>query len=296
MPDPRTSSPHDLWDVRWQRLADSSPQLRTQAASPRLWWSFYDQFAPLWDELTVGTVDVGGRLAELARKRQLFRAGNRVIEVGCGTGGLALALAARGAQVTAVDQSLGMIGTLRHRVQRARQPGIVAAVANWRCLRFNRGFDLAVACCVPDVLRPEGLRQLERLSHERCMVVLGHGEGVFPLRRQIWRRAMSEPLPEAGHMLPIVVGTLEAVGRRPAQVCVSWPARLDVDVANARAFFESYFAVLGCAGDRAREAIEEVLGQHLRDGRVRCTGRIDLVVLWWTVRGSKAANDAAASA
>jgi hypothetical protein len=159
-------------------------------------------------------------------------------------------------------------------------------------LRSERAFQLAAACCVPDALSPDGLCELDRLSCRHCLVVLGDGNDVFPLRRRIWRRAMTEPLPPKGWLPPFVTGALEAMGRQPCRARLNWPARLDVDADDARAFFEAYFSTLGCAGLRLREAIEDVISPHLRDGRVRCTGTVELVAVWWRAGGPKAADEA----
>ncbi|MCU0305833.1 MAG: hypothetical protein MUC56_17410, partial [Thermoanaerobaculales bacterium] len=75
---------------------------------------------------------------------------------------------------------------------------------------------------------------------------------------------------------------------------MSWPARLDVDADDARTFFEAYFSTLGCSGRRLRDTIEDVIEQHLRDGRVRCTGRIDLTAVWWRAGDPTAEHGAAA--
>ena len=67
--------------------------------------------APAAEEL----VDVAG-----------IRAGDRVLDVGCGTGNAALAAAARGAVVSAVDPSPGLVALARGS---ARTPPAPA----WRC-------------------------------------------------------------------------------------------------------------------------------------------------------------------
>jgi SAM-dependent methyltransferase len=278
------------WELRWRQLAGASPQLRAQATDPGRWRMLYDRVAPLWDVLSAGVEGTGGRIAALARQRRLLRPEDRVLEVGCGTGSLALAMAEQGALVTAIDQSPGMIRVLRGKLPGTPRPGVVAAVADWHRLRPTRSFQLAAACCVPDALSPAGLRELDLLSCRHCLVVLGHGGDAFPLRRQIWLRAMTEPLPPTGRLLPLVIGALGAMGRQPRRTRLSWPAWLDVDADDARVFFDAYFSTIGCTGVRLREAIEDVIGSYVHDGRVRCPGTIDLVAVWWRAGGPGAAT------
>lgn len=84
----------------------------------------------------------------------------RVLEIGCGTGALARAMARRGARVTAIDLSPEMI-----HVARSRTPGHLAIeyrVADLAKLA-PRGFDVAVAV---DTLRHLDLADaLERMAN-----------------------------------------------------------------------------------------------------------------------------------
>jgi SAM-dependent methyltransferase len=66
-----------------------------------------------------------------SRLEQLFRPPQRVLELGCGTGVDALALARRGVEVVAIDASPGMIQIAR---QKAAPPGRVA----FHCLPMER--------------------------------------------------------------------------------------------------------------------------------------------------------------
>jgi len=287
-----TAAVQDTLELGWRRLAEATPQLRIQASRPEQWRRFYDRAAPHWEMLTAGVPGVGAHVAELARERGLMRPDERVIEVGCGAGNLALAMAERGARVTAVDESRGMIGVLEDRLRDRTEPNVAPVLGDWHRLRRDQAYDLAVACCLPDALRPDGLRRLEGLSRRHCLVVLGHGQDAFPLRRQIWRRVMDEPLPPTGRMLPFVVGALRSMGRQPHQLRLSWSSRLDVEADWARDFFLAYFTTLGRTGVRLREAIEHVIKPHLHDGRVQCQGRINLAAVWWRAVGSGAAQEA----
>ncbi len=108
-------------------------------------------------------------------------AGDRVLDVGCGTGELSLLMARKGAQVVGIDLSEGMLAVGREKVAQA---GLTAQVAllpgNASHLEFADGEFDAVAsafvlrnvadleCCLAEmarVVRPGGRAAILELSH-----------------------------------------------------------------------------------------------------------------------------------
>jgi SAM-dependent methyltransferase len=88
-------------------------------------------------EATWHDVECGAYTADLADWIQLAReAAGPVLELGCGTGRVALALAAAGAEVTAVDSSPALLAALHARAR---------ALADVRELSLGRTFELIAA-------------------------------------------------------------------------------------------------------------------------------------------------------
>src|SRR5947209_11389544 len=88
--------------------------------------AFYEHVARGYDLVAASYDDVEGRneLSERVRRYTLeaalkvFRPGNRILELGCGTGRDAVALARRGIRVDATDVSPAMTAATRARVLR----------------------------------------------------------------------------------------------------------------------------------------------------------------------------------
>ena len=93
----------------------------------------FDELAADYDA-TFSDSALGKTLRSLvsARLEQVFRAPQRVLELGCGTGVDALALARRGVEVVAIDASQGMIQVARQKA--VPPPGRVA----FHCLPMER--------------------------------------------------------------------------------------------------------------------------------------------------------------
>ena len=83
----------------------------------------YDAMAASYDQLI--EEDAWMRRVLWSRHRRLFEPGDRVLDLGCGTGADSVALARRGVSVVAADVSLTMIATLR---LRTGDPGQAAPI------------------------------------------------------------------------------------------------------------------------------------------------------------------------
>lgn len=100
----------------------------------------------------------GGAITEVYRRvaAEVCGAGRRVLDVGCGTGSLALACAEGGARVIGVDRDAGMLDVARSKTP----PGASVEWVELGALeledRFAPGaFDAAVSCLVFSELMPE---------------------------------------------------------------------------------------------------------------------------------------------
>jgi SAM-dependent methyltransferase len=140
-----------------------------------------------------------GRLSGLSfAVRQYAPAGGRVLDLGCGTGELARALAAAGLQVTGCDISSQML--LRAAGEGGRCAGWVQLKPDWRRLPFTSAvFDVVVAASVLEYVGEPAvvLRECARVLRPGGVVLYTVPELRHPVRwaewcaRQLARRAPS---------------------------------------------------------------------------------------------------------
>jgi len=106
-------------------------------------WEGWDEYAPFYDWENARTL---GR-RDVPFWRQLARhAGGPVLELGCGTGRIALPLGRAGASVVGLDRSAPMLARARQRVRRSRLQGRVRLVrGDIRLLPFAGAFPLVIA-------------------------------------------------------------------------------------------------------------------------------------------------------
>jgi ubiquinone/menaquinone biosynthesis C-methylase UbiE len=146
----------------------------------------------------------GGMIAAIYRQvaERAAAPGRRVLDVGCGTGGVALACAARGARVVGIDVNAGMLKVARDKAARREPPPEI----DWIELgameledRFEPDtFDAVVSCLVFSELSPDerayALRVARRLLHAGGGVVIA--DEVAPRGRvaRTWRWVRRLPL------------------------------------------------------------------------------------------------------
>jgi ubiquinone/menaquinone biosynthesis C-methylase UbiE len=147
--------------------------------------------------LSRGAIDaVYERIAELAATP-----GRRVLDIGCGTGGVALACAARGARVTGIDINAGMLEVARGKAALA---GLGDRV-DWLLLgameiedRFpEASLDAAVSCLVFSELLPEERSYVLEKVRSRLVpggvVVIAAEVRPRPWGRRVWQRVRRLP-------------------------------------------------------------------------------------------------------
>lgn len=114
--------------IEWREVTSPSPSEDAHAGIPPTRTSrlergsadAFDALAADYDE-TFTTSVLGTRMRAAVHRRldACFAPGQRLVELGCGTGEDALYLARRGLEVTAIDRSAAMVETAREKVERA---------------------------------------------------------------------------------------------------------------------------------------------------------------------------------
>ena len=167
--DESAQTAHPSWRQYSQSVGEASRSTRTQETVS----SYFDDHVVFWDDV-YRSFDVFSVIHQERRQRALklvdslgLTDGSRVLEVGCGTGRFAVALASRGFHVDAIDASPGMV---RATEERARQEGLDAVLrcrqADVQRLDFDKEkYQLVIALgVVPWVPDPSGaVREMARV-------------------------------------------------------------------------------------------------------------------------------------
>ena len=220
---------------------------------------------------------IAGRLIQ----EHLIREGSTILDIGCGPGNLSVALAEQHMQVTALDQSQGMIRVLKQKLDRLGDLPVHAMTGDWQALSDTPVHDTAIAAFFPEACSPGGIHHMETLAAKSCVLILGDGGETFALRRNIWNKVMPAPCPASGFHSVCAAGYLSAAGRSPSIIRLSIPAALEVDEPIVRTFYMAYFTMFGVRAKNLEAAIHEGVAPFLNQGRVCLRGNTRLVIVGW---------------
>jgi ubiquinone/menaquinone biosynthesis C-methylase UbiE len=158
-------------------------------------------------------------LAKLALERTSVKAGDRVLDIGAGTGALAHQAAALGASVTAIDFSPNMVARLTQRL--APYPECRALMMDGQALTFedstfDAAFSIMAATLFPDW--GAGLDEAVRVVRPGGWLGIVHwaspeGSDIFTILRRALKRL---PLPIGSPAAPMVTALLSADELRAA--------------------------------------------------------------------------------
>jgi SAM-dependent methyltransferase len=162
----------------------------------------FDAKAPGWSGKYRPGGPLSGRLALLsAAVGRHAKAGDRVLDLGCGTGELACRLAAGGLRVTGCDISPNMLARAAAR-DGAGCRAWVRLAPDWRSLPFETAaFDLVVAASVLEYVTEPGtvLRECARVLRPGGVVLYTVPDLRHPVR---WAEWCARPLARLGHRAP----------------------------------------------------------------------------------------------
>ncbi|MCD4675906.1 MAG: class I SAM-dependent methyltransferase [Desulfobacula sp.] len=149
----------------------------------------------------------------------LFK-GMKVLEIGCGTGMVAMEVAKHGAKVTALDFSKGMLEKFKQDITPDIKNNITILYEDWHKIDiekkgWKKKFDLVIAFMSPGVAGPKAFFKMMSCSKKGCAIRGWAAKRKQPILSDLWEKIMETPLEDKPQSILYKINLLFSLGFFP---------------------------------------------------------------------------------
>ncbi len=254
-----------FWTREWEKDKSSDTYAVHKGFSTPDYW---DKASATYNKSNKEVLDrrTEKTLAQLARKGLLFE-GMKVLDIGCGTGLMAMALAQKGAQVTAIDFSSGMLDRFQSDLPSGLEHRITLLQEDWHTLNiletgWEKSFDLVLAFMSPGVATPDAFFKMIQCAKKGCAIRGWAARRQHPILMDLWQKIMDRPLDDKPQSILYKINLLFSLGLFPdiSFDTVEWDQSIPVEkeVDNQLAFFSK-------VSSRPEPELRSIIQDYLAD-------------------------------
>jgi cyclopropane fatty-acyl-phospholipid synthase-like methyltransferase len=161
-----------------------------------------------------------GKIISALKNCDLLFDNMRVLEIGCGTGMLAMELARNGAVVTAIDFSEKMLEQFRNDIAPDIEKNITILQEDWHNIDieakgWEKQFDLVIAFMSPGVASPKSFFKMMNCSKKGCAMQGWAAKRNHPILSDLWEMIKKAPLEDKPQSILYKINLLFSLGYFP---------------------------------------------------------------------------------
>jgi len=259
-----------FWINEWEQDKSSDTYAVHKGFSTSDYW---DKASATYDKSEKEVQDrrLGKTLGLLKQKGLLFE-GMKVLEIGCGTGLLAMALAENGAHVTALDFSQGMLDRFSQRLTPDLADRVSILSEDWHTLDiqkkgWEKQFDLVVAFMSPGVATADAFFKMMACSKNGCAVRGWAARRQNEILTDLWKKIMGTTLDDKPQSILYKINLLFSMGLFPDIVfdTVEWDQKMGLEQE-----FDNQMAFFAKVNDKKPQAeLETIIREYLESKAVK---------------------------
>jgi len=253
------------WDDEWQNAHERS-MLKVTPENEERWRVFWSLDAEYYLDEVRSEAAFYDQVIDRLYREGWVRWNDKVLDVGCGPGTLALPLSPKVGSVTALDEAEGMLLTLNEECKVRGIGNIITKRSSWKDAKYQEEFDLVLASLSPAVRCGEDLLAMERASRGRCCLITACPSDWMNLRNELWESVIGRFTPSDAYSVRYPFNLLLDRNRSPelfrvnARTVVRHPSEDVID------HFIRYFRIFTDMDDDKQGKVRRYVLSRSQDG------------------------------
>lgn len=263
--------------------AGNHGDIQTRIERNERWIPYYSYLAKAREEAQAEIDPHAAAITKELFSRGLLREGDRVLDIGSGTGGYAHAFAAHGLRVTALEMDGESLAVCRAQAELMGLCNIEYEHQMWETFAPSQQYDFVFTSMCPAICNYDELVRMQGYATHACGII-AVTRGSFDMhRKKLMERLQVRPV---GGMTTEAIwyySALYLAGKRPD--VLNWSRSFESAISVEEALLRNvrYFEIFGIPPETSRPILQDYFASVAQDGLAYDETRLNTALISWMV-------------